>query len=275
MSTTQSKTSQAIEKAEGKPDAMMATYKDDFALVLPSHINADQWVRTCQGIVRRNPTLLRVARDNFGSFMAAMLRCAHLGLEPGDTYHLVPFGKEVVGIVDFKGEIELMYRAGEVVSVVAEVVHQNDTFIWTPGKVDHETPARWEGGMQRPFHDVDWFAERGEMVGAYAYAEMRTGATSRVVVMNRAQIMKRKAVSKTASKADSPWQKWEDGMWLKTVCHQLRKWVPTSAEYRQEVLRQSTGLDEVTPEFRDIPPANEFPDDDEVIEGELVEDDAR
>lgn len=277
-------TSKALEKQASKPDAMIADYKDDFALVLPSHINANQWVRTVQGIVRRNPGLLTAAKKNPGSFMAAMLRCAHLGLEPGDTYHLVPFGQEVVGITDFKGEIELMYRAGEVISVIAEVVYENDDFVWAPGKVDTEVPPRWEGAMTRPYHDVDWFSERGEMVGAYAYAEMRSGAISRVVVMRRSEIERVKAVSKTAKKAGSPWQEWEDRMWLKTVCHQLKKWVPTSPEYRQEVLRQGARLEEVSPQLRDEIPAadgdsewfeDDDPDhpfrDDDVVEAEIVE----
>lgn len=259
---TESKTSQAVAQREEGPGAMVAKYRTDFATVLPSHVNADQWVRVAQGIMRRNPTLAKVAQKNPGSFLSAMLDCARLGLEPGDTYHLVPFGNEVVGIPDYTGEIELMYRAGEVVSVTAEVVRANDTFEWVPGE------------MERPHHRVDWFAaDRGELVGAYAYATMRSGATSRVVVMSRADIEKVKAVSKTASRSDSPWKQWEDRMWLKTVCHQLRKWVPTSAEYRQEVLRQQTALEHLQPDLRDSFDQHGTNDWDEITDAEVVEDD--
>jgi recombination protein RecT len=48
------------------------------------------------GVVRRNKQLALIAQRNPGSFLAAVLDAARLGLEIGDTYHLVPFGNEVV-----------------------------------------------------------------------------------------------------------------------------------------------------------------------------------
>ena len=260
MTATDTPTSQAVAQRQDGPGAMVAKYKADFATVLPSHVNADQWVRVAQGIMRRNKSLAQVAAKNPGSFLSAMLDCARLGLEPGDTYHLVPFGSEVVGIVDYTGEMELAYRAGEVVSITAEVVRENDQFEWVPGK------------MAKPLHRVDWFAgDRGELIGAYAYADLRSGAVSKVVVMDKAAIYKRKAVSKTSGRKDSPWNEWEEGMWLKTVVHQLRKWVPTSAEYRQQLLDSQTAIEELRPELRDAFDPSDDWDEDDVTDAEVVD----
>lgn len=216
--------SKAVEKRDTGPAALLNEYRGDFALALPTHIRPDKWVRVAQGLLRRDPKLAAAARANPGSFLAAMLECARLGLEPGDTFHLVPFGSQIQGITDYTGEIELIYRAGAVSSVKAEIVYSGDEFDYSPD-------------MERPRHKVDWFGDRGEMVGVYAYGIFKDGATSRVVVMNKAQVEQVKAVSKTAHKADSPWKVWPDRMWLKTAVKQLAKWVPSSPEYPEHALR--------------------------------------
>ncbi len=123
-------------------------------------------------------------------------------------------------MTDYTGEIELIYRAGAVSSVQAEIVYANDRFTYRPGVT------------ARPILDADWFTDRGEMIGVYAYAEMTDGKPSRAVLLDRAQIEKIKAQSKSGNAADSPWQKWPESMWLKSGVRQLRKWVPSSAEYR-------------------------------------------
>ena len=71
----------------------------------------------------------------------------------------------------------------------------------------------------------------------YAYAIMRDGATSKVVVLNGAAIGKIRAASSSAKSDYSPWSTHTDSMWLKSAVRQLRKWVPTSAEYIREQMR--------------------------------------
>ncbi|GAA1551581.1 recombinase RecT [Brevibacterium picturae] len=199
-------------------------YRTDFTAVLPMHINPEQWVRVTIGVIRRNPDLIEVLQTNPGTMLAAMMDAARLGLEIGDTYNLLPFRNknlgtvEIVGVTSYQGLIELMYRAGAVSSVKAEVVRQGDQFQFSPS-------------MRTPDHRPDWFGNRGDIVGAYAYAEMKDGGVSRVVVRSKAEIEQVRDVSRSAGKADSPWQKWPDRMALKTVVRELSKFVPTSAEY--------------------------------------------
>jgi len=214
------------------------TYRQDFAAVLPSHVRPEQWVRLTQGVLRRNPKLAGIFRTNTASVLTALLDCARQGLEIGKTYHLVPMGNEVVGIEDYTGVIELMYRAGAVASVKAEIVYERDleSFEYldpTTGVTRRRQRFEWvPGEMPHPFHSPLWFTDRGKMIGAYAYAEMTSGAYSKVIVRSEAEINDVRAVSKTAKFEDSPWNKWPDRMWLKTVLRELGKFVPTSAEYR-------------------------------------------
>jgi len=209
------------------PGALVAQYSSDFATVLPSHIKAETWVRVAQGALRQNQALAQAAQRNPGSLLTALLDAARQGLTPGtEEYYLVPFGSEVQGIRGYQGEIELMYRAGAISSVIVEVVRQKDTFRYAPGR------------DERPVHDIDWDAEdRGGLRLVYAYAVMKAGATSRVVVLNKAHIAEAKKMSRGSDKASSPWVKHEESMWLKTAAHRLAKWVPTSAEYIREQLR--------------------------------------
>lgn len=123
--------------------------------------------------------------------------------------------------------------------------------------------------MDRPEHRPDWFGDRGQMIGAYAYAVMKDGSTSQVVIRSKAEIEKVRAVSKTAKSSDSPWNAWPDRMWKKTVVRELTKFVPTSSEYRREQLRAAVEADNL----RHTPAETTGqPEPVEVTDAEIVED---
>jgi recombination protein RecT len=256
--------SDAVAKRDEGPGALIARYTQDFATVLPSHIRPDTWVRLAQGALRRNPTLEQAARANPGSLLAALLDAARLGLEPGtEQYYLVPFkdrGRLMVqGVPGYQGEVELMYRAGAVSSVVVEVVRDGDSFRYVPGR------------DERPVHEVDWFGDnRGTLKGVYAYAVMTDGATSKVVVMDQAKVYEARAKSASykSKPESSPWSTDEEAMWLKTAAHRLRKWVPTSAEYRRELARAAAEANRVG-ETHELPPMPA--EEPELVDGEVVE----
>lgn len=220
--------SKAVQQRQGVDQvvAWVEGRKQDYATVLPSHVDASHWVRLAQGVLRRNEDLAEAAVRNPGSFLSALLECARLGHEPGtSSFALVPFGGEVTGIEQYQGQIERMYRAGAVEAVICHVVHEHDEFRWSPGQI--------------PIHDANWFGDRGKMVGVYAYARLRGGAISQVVVMGESEVNKHRDVAKTKN----IWEKWPESMWRKTAIHELEKWVPTSAEYQRERLRQLAEAD--------------------------------
>lgn len=278
--------SAAVATRDNTPGGLVKQYSQSFTAVLPSHVKPDTWVRLAQGALKKGKRvpapgggscteLELAATNNPGVFLASLLESARLGLEPGtEQYYLTPRkvkGKlEILGIVGYQGYIELMFRAGAISSVVAECVYGGDEFEYQPGV--HE----------RPIHRIDWDSEdRGRLRLVYAYAVMKDGATSKVVVLNKAAIEKIKASSQGANSEYSPWVKHEASMWLKSAVRQLAKWVPTSAEYMREQLRAAQ---EVAAEQRpaDFAPAVEVDGepadlshlpvvDDGVIDGEVVE----
>lgn len=284
--TSQTPTGAAIEQVDNSPKAMVSRYKDSFAAVLPSHIaKPETWIRLAQGSLKKGKRLpdgrtdLEVAAaNNPGIFLSTLLDAARLGLEPGtEQFYLTPRrvkgSTEILGIVGYQGLIELMYRAGAISSVVAEVVYANDTFQFRPG-LD-----------EIPLHEIDWDAsDRGQLRLVYAFARMRDGATSKVVVMNKAAIDRVKKSAQGADSSYSPWTTNPEAMWLKSAVRQLAKWVPTSAEYIREQMRAARDVaaeidhPPVGPDLG-LPPlepvdsmAEGVYDDDEVIDGELVDD---
>ena len=226
-------------------DVVIRQYANDLTSVLPSHLaeKSDGWISSAVSAVKRDKNLWSAANNDPGALMNALSEAARLGLQPGSKeYYLTVRSGKVLGVVGYQGEIELMYRAGAVSSVIVEPVFQNDGFQYTPGVND------------KPVHTVDWFADdRGPIRLAYAYAVMKDGATSKVVIVNKARIKRAVDASSTAGKSFSPWQSDEVAMWLKTAAHDLAKWVPTSAEYIREQLRavrdvQSEPLPQPKPE---------------------------
>lgn len=200
----------------------------EFAKVLPAHLGAEKYTRWALTLLKR-PQLAEVAQTDAGrlSIMGALLDCATLGLEPGRTYHLVPYGgkdkegrplpKTVTGIIDYKGEVQLIWNAVQR-PVIASLVYSKDTFLMTGANVP-------------PHHEGDWFAPegRGDVVGGYAYVDYGQQLYSLVARMSETDFLKHRGKAQTKN----VWDEWPESMRLKTLVHQLRKWVPWSAEVRQ------------------------------------------
>lgn len=286
MTTDTANASTAVATRDNSPSGLVKNFSADFAAVLPSHIKPETWVRLAQGALKKGKKvrlpdggtcteLELAANNNPGVFLGYLLDAARMGLEPGtEQYYLTPHKNkgqlEILGIPGYQGYIEQMYRAGATSSIIAECVYTSDGFVYKPGV------------HARPIHDIDWDAEdRGRLRLVYAYAVMKDGATSRVVVLNRAQIAKIRAKAQGSRSEYSPWNTDEDAMWLKSAIRQLKKWVPTSAEYLREQLR---AVRDVTAEINAKPgfgpgvvpvvaDSDEWADPDEsVVDGEVVED---
>lgn len=238
-------TSDALAQQSTHPAVVLQQqYAARLQALVPSHVNGEAWVRQATGALR-DPGLAAAAQSDFGSFVTAVERAAVLGLRPGsEEYYLVPRkvkGRaQVMGIVGWQGLVDLMYRSGAVSSVVAEVVRTADGFDYQPGR----DPS--------PQHRIDWdAADRGDLRLVYAYAVMRDGSTSKVIILNRADIDRIKQSSDGSSSPYSPWVKHEAAMWLKSAVRQLAKWVPTSTEH----MAQTRQAEHVAARVIDTPPA--------------------
>ncbi len=208
-----------------------------FTKVVPSHVDAEQFIALGLGQLSKDPELQKAAVRNPGSFMLALSHCARLGLIPGETYHLVAYSNKntgvatITGIVDYKGEIDMIYRAGGVDAVYCHVIRAADDFAWRPGM---EIPLHTIGANEHGQEGLADDDERGPRTGVYAYARLADGGWSTPVVMPRSEVMKHKAVAKTPKFWDGVW---EDDMWKKTAIHKLFDWVPHSTEYLRDRMR--------------------------------------
>lgn len=204
----------AVEKSG---PAIIAATGPEFAKLLPRHISEAKFTRWCLTLARQ-PDIVEVMATDAGrlSVMSALMDCASLGLEPGRTYHLVKFGGTVTGITDYKGEIELITNADPAACVVAQLVREQDDFYMTGANVP-------------PKHDAEWFdpGKRGDVVGGYAYVDYG-GRYSQVARLAEPDFLHHRAKARTKT----VWDEWPDAMRLKTLVHQLRKWVPWSPELK-------------------------------------------
>lgn len=270
------------EQVAPSPRKLVERYSEEFGQLLPSHVKADMFVRASAGALRTGKMtngefdLEIAARNNPQAFINALRTAARLGLTPGtEEYYLTPRkvgGRlEILGITGYMGYIELMYRAGAVATVIVETVHEGEVFDFVRGR------------DEVPTHAIDWRAKRGPLELVYAYAKLKNGSFSYVVVLNQDDIERIKGRSAAAKSDYSPWKTDERAMWLKSAVRQLRKWVPTSASYRTEQLRairEAEGPGIVIP---DVSQATEaplepkghqvyVPDPDDVVDAELIPD---
>lgn len=66
----------------------------------------------------------------------------------------------------------------------------------------------------------------------YAYAQMVSGAISRVAVLRERDVAKHRAMSRGADSPKSPWVRTPEKMWLKSAVKDLSAWVPLSVEWQ-------------------------------------------
>ena len=248
-------TDQAVARREDRAPVISTMWerKTHFAAILPDHIDVKSFLGTAAAALYAKPDLMRVAQDNPDSLIIALMECASLGHRPGtDEFYLLwrkIKGKAAVqGEEGYKGIIERMYRSGAVKKVNVREVCANDKFRYIEGIDDkplHSTGGEGETGAA--FFGANGSRNRGEMVGVYAYAELMTGAVSRVVLLSRADVMAARELSPSKDSAESAWNRLDGGqdhpefkgrsMWWKTAARRLEPWVPTSAEYHREQLR--------------------------------------
>jgi recombination protein RecT len=282
--------SNAVATRQEGPVAIMWSRKKHFDAVLPASVDVEAFLGTAAGALYANAMLMEYAQANPDSLVVALMKCAALGHMPGtDEYYLTPrkdHGRpKVLGIEGYRGVIERMYRSGAVSKVVVREVCANDKFRYVEGVDDK--PVHEFGGAGGT--GADFFAkrDRGEMVGIYAYAELVTGAVSRVVLLTADDVLAaRDSGGYRADDKFTPWNRLDGGaahpefkgrsMWWKTGAKRLEPWVPTSAEYRRESLRASASAAELAsgrPRLPELPPSGAAvqPGDTDYVDAEIVD----
>ncbi len=231
--------------------AMLASpkMKAQFAAALPKHMTAERMARIVTTEIRKTPDLVKCDK---ASFLGAVIQCAQLGLEPGNSLghaYILPFDKrEKQGnqwvtvrtdaqlIIGYRGMIDLARRSGQIISLSARTVREHDDFDYQLGLHEDLTHKPFEGN------------NAGEITHTYAVARLQGGGVQ-FEVMSKAQIEAVREQSKAGK--SGPWvSHWEE-MAKKTVIRRLFKYLPVSVEIQRAVT-----LDEAAE--AGIPQGNEY-----------------
>jgi len=249
----------AITKNQTTVLSLLEKMKPQMALCLPKHMSVDRVCRIAITEFRKNPLLSQCEPM---SFIAAIMQASQLGLEIGilGSAYIVPFRNNKNNSVEcnlipgYRGLIDLARRSGNIISISAEIVFENDVF-------------EYEKGLEYKLVHKPVLVGRGKMIAAYAVARLRDGG-AQFLVMSKEEIDEAKKKSKSAN--SGPWVSDFEAMAQKTVVRRLFKWLPSSVE-----MQKITVLDEQSDAgIQNIKAAasEEF-DMDFVIEGEQVDKD--
>lgn len=207
--------------------------KGELAKMLPKTLSIDRLLKVAQIAATTTPAL---AKCDVPSLVGAIGQCAQMGLEPNTVLghaYLVPFNTKrkdgngverwvnsVQVIIGYKGLIDLARRSGQIVSIAAHEVCENDQFELVYG-LDEKL-------VHRPA-----MGERGEVIGFYAVAKLKDGGHS-FEFMSLHQV--REIMKATQSKGKyGPWQDHFIEMGRKTVIRRLAKYLPLSIEFQTAV----------------------------------------
>lgn len=240
MTTAESRPSAAVDLIYGRAQHL--------ASLLPAHLDLDSYIGTATAQLYNDAKLMAAAEASPDSLMIALTECAQLGHYPdGKSYYLTPRSRKgrpvILGVEGYRGVVQRMYNSDRVGKVIVREVCERDEFDFTEGMDDHPL-HRSAANRQRTgagYFGESGTADRGEMVGVYAYAKFLNGEYSRVTLLSREDVLAARASGGYSPDDEyNPWNRLDGGpdhpefrgrsMWWKTALKRLEPWVPTSAE---------------------------------------------
>lgn len=200
---------------------MTEPFKNSLRDALPRHLTPERMACIALTELRRNPKLLEC--DPL-SFIGSVVQCAQLGLEPGLLGHsyFVPYKKECQLLIGYKGMIDLARRSGQVITLQAHVVYENDDF-------------EFEYGLNPKLRHVPSRSNRGQIIYTYACATLKDGG-SQFEVMSIEDIIKIKSLARKGEfDKQFIWNNHFDEMARKTAVRRLFKYLPVSIELSRAI----------------------------------------
>ncbi|HAT1796318.1 TPA: recombination protein RecT [Legionella pneumophila] len=203
---------------------LLEQMKGEIARCLPKHLTPERMARIAMTELRKTPKLQEC--DPL-SFIASIMQAAQLGLEPGilGSCYLIPFWNSKLGKFEctfmpgYRGFLDLARRSGQIVSLVARAVYENDEFSYEFGLK--------ENIIHKPAMD-----NKGQLIAVYAVALLKDGG-HQFDVMSKEEVDTVRETSK--SKDNGPWVTHYEEMAKKTVLRRLFKWLPCSVEMQKAV----------------------------------------
>lgn len=248
MATTESiknqlktKQEKAVAKQDNSFQGMLAAQlKNQFKAIqslVPKHITPERLCRIGLNAVSRNPKLMECEPS---TIIGSVVNCASLGLEPNLLGHayIVPFWNgstkrfEAQMQIGYKGALDLIRRTGQVSTISAHEVYEQDKF-------------EYEYGLdEKLVHIPCGEDDESKITHFYACYRLKDGGTG-FIVMTKAQMDKhRDRFTKSKNKSGEVFGPWKDhyiSMALKTVILKLIKYMPISIE-QQEAQQAMEGI---------------------------------
>lgn len=219
----------AAQKMEAKGDrksmqAYVEKMMPEIKKALPTVITPERFARIVLSAISSNPKL---AECNPQSFLSAMMTAAQLGTEvntPLGHAYLIPRWNSKTGCneaqyqIGYKGLIDLAYRSGQISTIYAHVVYENDVF-------------EYELGLETKLRHVPAMKNRGEPTHVYGVFHTKDGGYG-FEVMSMEDVRKhRDKYSEAAKRGNfSPWATNFEEMAKKTALKRALKYAPMSSE---------------------------------------------
>lgn len=243
-------------KAGGKTmQQYVQQMQGEIAKALPSVMTPERFTRITLSALSTNPQLAQTTQN---SFLGAMMTAAQLGMEPntplGQAY-LIPFRNK--GILEcqfqlgYKGLIDLAYRSGEVTTIQAQVVYENDEF-------------EYALGLEPQLKHIPAMSNRGEPIYFYAVFKTKDGGFGFEVMSVEDVKLHAQKYSKSFNGAYSPWKTNFEEMAKKTVLKKVLKYAPMKTDFARGLSADETIKHGVSDDMFSVPDETDYIDVDNV-----------
>ena len=218
-------------------------YDEEFKVTVPdSSFDLKRTYEVAASEVHKNK---RLQECSIESILESIKQACYLGLEPssvtGEAY-LVPYGNRCTLVIGYKGQLELMYRGGHVISVWAHPIYESDL-----PNVDVQL-----GTNPQIKHSPTLGASRGELVAVYACAEIPNSSKIKFDFMTREECDRIKSKSAGAHSKAHPWNTDYEAMCLKSVIKKMSKTISKKQGIHAERLSYASVAAEDTGEGQTI-----------------------
>lgn len=211
---------------------MIKAMQPEIKKALPSVITPERFTRMAISSLNNTPELQNCTPI---SFLAALMNAAQLGLEPntplGHAY-LIPYKNkgtyECQFQIGYKGLIDLAYRNGQMQTIQAQSVYENDYF-------------EYEFGLEPKLVHRPAFEDRGEVTYFYGLFRTVNGGYGFSVMSKAEMDVYAKQYSKAFDSSYSPWKTCYEEMAKKTVIKQALKYAPIKTDL-QKVLSSDESI---------------------------------
>lgn len=271
----------AVAKTNSQPptpkafvSGLLVRQADAIKAALPAVMTPERFSRIALTAVGGNPKLQEAVVKSPKTFLGALMTAAQLGLEPntplGQAY-LIPYNNskkvngqwvkvpEVSFQLGVKGLTELAYRSGEVTSIYAEVVYENDKF-------------EYELGLDPKLKHIPAMSNRGKAIYYYGVFKTKSGATGFKVMSYDDVLAHAKRFSKSYNSEKNtfsgPWQTDFDAMGKVVVLKAALKYAPLKSDFITAIANDTAVRSELSSDMLSTPR------EDDAIEAEatVVED---